>query len=386
MSRTKTKQQNNKKEHDMKLVKKYAIITPHDKKKIEDLEVKEGMNVSMEQKSFRKIVKEIKNGKIIVDHSFQRDEIYKVPQKSSIINSAISGKSIPPLYAFEDRDKDGNIILSIIDGQQRLSAIRDFFLNRFELVIPYGEFSVLNGLTYAEIEKLNKDFAEDIGDITLDINVIRNISKKEAQEFFGLINSTSMPLSSGEKLWSIHDPVGTTLENIVKNKHFNIQNLRKSRKGEYLIATKLLWNEIFLDPLKHEFIGNPIKQFLDYFNSVEEIDQLKISEENVVELLRIYSEAIKNCKYMPRSQGDFYSTICFISILDSKGEVDIPKLSKFINWVFRGINKGIYPINLRKEFDNLISKRVTGHARPSSKEFVISLEYLYNEEEKVWHK
>lgn len=353
------------------------------KTSIDNLELKEGMDVVLETMTFRKIIRYIKKRKLIVDHDFQRDEVYRVPQKSGIINSAMLGKSIPPLYAYEDRDKNGKIYISIIDGQQRLSAVRDFINDKYELKIPFGPLKILNGYTYSQIKQINPDLAEQIGDLTLSFNIIRNINKKEAQEYFGLINTTSMPLSPGERLWSIHDPVKPILKGIVENPYFKITNLRKTRKGEYVLATKLLWNQMFLDPTKHEFVSNKIKEFIDYFNTVEDIMPIQKAQERVLNLLETYSIITENSQYSPRSYGDLYSTLCFIDLLESKGFIDTNELSSFVNWVFKGINKEIYPIRLQEKFEYLSQNRV-GKNHISPKEFVIMLEYLYKEEKDLW--
>lgn len=350
---------------------------------IENITVQEGMEVHLEKWTFKKILRFIKKGRLIVDHEFQRDEIYKIPQKSEIIVSAITGKLIPPINVFEDITR-GVGVYSIIDGQQRISSVRDLLLNKYELQISYGPLKPLNGYTYEQIEKLNPELAEEIGDLTLDVNIIRNISKNEAQEYFGIINTSSVPLSPGERLWSIHDPVKSILNEIVQHPYFKVLNFRKSRKGEYVIATKLLWNSIFKNPLNHEFVGNEIKTFLDYFNTVEtgDLPRIEKEKENTLRLLEIYNEISENSQYTPRTQFDFYSTMCFLSIIDRKNEVDIPRLSRFINWVFRGVNKQRYPIRLTNDFERLIHNKMSHRVNP--KDFVIILERLYNEEESSW--
>jgi len=353
-------------------------------KTIEELEVKEEMDVVIEKWSYRKIVRAIKKGRIIIDKDFQRDEIYKTLQKSGIIVSAISGKSIPPLYAYEERNEEGKIILSIIDGQQRLASIRGFINNEYALKIPYGEYSVLNNYTYDQIKKLNSDFAEQIADITQDISVIRNINKEQAQEYFGIINTTTTPLSPGEKLRSLNDPTKSVLETLIENPYFKITNLRKTRKGEYLIATKILWNQMFNHPSSHEFVGNTVAEFMNYFNSMEDVALLEKGARETLNLLRIYSEVFENSQYSPRGHGDFYSTICFLSVLQSKNQINIEKLSKFLSWVFKGINKQIYPITLKNQFEELLGNRVSTKYITSPKDFVITLETLYYEEEDTW--
>ena len=353
------------------------------KDNIENITVKEGMEVHLEKWTFKKIIRFIKKGRLIVDKDFQRDEIYKTPQKSGIIVSAITGKLIPPINVFEDVNY-GPGVYSIIDGQQRISSVRDFMLNRYELEILFGELTPLNGYTYEQIQKLNPELADEIGDLTIDVNIIPNISKEEAQEYFGIINTTSVPLSPGEKLWSIHDPVKSVLKSIVQSQYFKVLNFRKSRKGEYVIATKLLWNSLFKNPLNHEFVGNEIKTFIDYFNTVETKDMPLIEQEqhNTLRLLKLYSEIIDNCQYTPRTQSDFYGTMCFISVLDRKNQVNIDKISKFLNWLFRGINKQRYPIRLANDFERLLHHKMSHHVNP--KDFVITLEKLYNEEGNSW--
>lgn len=382
MSKTINKKQNKNGKNDNISLKEVIEIKKLGKdveKSIENLELKEEMDVVLEKWTFRKIVRSINKGKLIVDHDFQRDEVYRVPQKSGIINSALLGKSIPPLYAFEDK-KNGGYVLSIIDGQQRLSAVRDFMNNKYELKIPFGEMSLLNGYNYEQIKSINPTLIEELGDRTLDIHVIRNITKKEAQAYFGLINTTSMPLSPGEQLWSVVDPVGQLLEEIVENPYFKISNIRKTRKREYVVATKLLWNQMFCDPLKHEFVGNRIKEFIDYFNTTEEIDLLYQSQSSVMDLLKVYSEIVENCQYSPRSQGDLYATLCFLSILKVKNKINVKDLSKFINWVFKGVNKQVYPLTLKKEFEGIMASR----GKTNAKNFVIILESLYKNEVKLW--
>ena len=184
----------------------------------------------------------------------------------------------------------------------------------------------------------------------------------------------------------MHDPVKTVLKTIVGHEGFKIINLRKTRKGEYLIATKLLWNRMFLNSMKHEFVGDKIQEFVSYFNTVEDIDLLEKGKKEVIEILKTYSQVIRKAQYAPRTQRDLYNTLCFISTVMDSNKKNIPHLSTFINWVFKGINKQIYPMSLKNEFDILLGNRVDGRGRTSSKDFVITLENLFYKERKVWLK
>lgn len=71
----------------------------------------------------------INTGCLILDGSFQRDNVWGKKQKCRLIESLLIGIPIPYLYLFED--KNANLI--VIDGRQRLSAIFDFLEGKYTL-------------------------------------------------------------------------------------------------------------------------------------------------------------------------------------------------------------------------------------------------------------
>ena len=141
---------------------------------------------------------------------------------------------------------------------------------------------------------------------------------------------------------------------------------------------------MFLNPLQHEFIGDPVQEFMNYFNTTDEVDLMENAQKEVFNLLKLYSQVIEGCQYAPRTQGDLYCVLCFLSVMVAKKEVDISKLRKFINWVFKGIYKQIYPITLKTQFETLSERRVNVTRHSTCKDFVIILENLYYREGGVW--
>lgn len=71
----------------------------------------------------------IKSGKIILEVPFQRKFIWKPDRSSKLIESIIMNVPIPPIYLAEE--KDGKWL--VIDGLQRLSAVKAFYENEFNL-------------------------------------------------------------------------------------------------------------------------------------------------------------------------------------------------------------------------------------------------------------
>lgn len=89
-------------------------------------------------------------GKDSIDLSpqFQRRDRWTVKQQSTLIESFFLNLPVPPVYLSEEDDG----IFSVIDGKQRISAIRDFFADALTLQglerLPQAE-----GLRYSELDR-----------------------------------------------------------------------------------------------------------------------------------------------------------------------------------------------------------------------------------------
>lgn len=70
------------------------------------------------------IVKRLKRRQLLFSHESQRKEAWSRVVKSRLIESIMLGIPISTFCFSSDRDN----VLTVIDGQQRLAAIRDFFI------------------------------------------------------------------------------------------------------------------------------------------------------------------------------------------------------------------------------------------------------------------
>ena len=71
------------------------------------------------------IVNRIKNDDMDLQPDFQRGEIWAQQKKKKLIDSILRGWRIPPIHVV----LNSKSIDEVLDGQQRLAAIRDFFDN-----------------------------------------------------------------------------------------------------------------------------------------------------------------------------------------------------------------------------------------------------------------
>lgn len=77
---------------------------------------------------------------------FQRRHRWDIAKKSRLIESFIMNVPIPPIFLYEDTFSH----YEVMDGLQRLTAIYDFYKNRFALN-GLEEWSELNGRTYSQL-------------------------------------------------------------------------------------------------------------------------------------------------------------------------------------------------------------------------------------------
>ena len=87
------------------------------------------MDYTCRTRSLSSLIKDISNGNIQLTHKLQRKEgQWNTRQKSDLIDSLLRHYPINPTYAIKEEG-----ILSVIDGVQRLSTVRDYLNDGFAL-------------------------------------------------------------------------------------------------------------------------------------------------------------------------------------------------------------------------------------------------------------
>lgn len=99
------------------------------------------------------LVKKINKGVIQLDPDYQRRHRWPTDYSSRLIESLILNIPIPIIYISQNFDADtetSEYRFSVIDGQQRLTAIRDYFNEEFAL-IELETLPELNGMKYSQL-------------------------------------------------------------------------------------------------------------------------------------------------------------------------------------------------------------------------------------------
>lgn len=125
---------------------------------------------------------------------FQRRSIWKLPQRSYLIESILLGMPIPPIYLRNRYDtKLNKVVRQVIDGQQRLRSVLDYTNDGFALSSkldgPYA------GKRYSSLSNSERTAIISYRFICESFD---DISDREVLDMFQRLNMVSIPLSSQE--------------------------------------------------------------------------------------------------------------------------------------------------------------------------------------------
>lgn len=160
------------------------------------------MDYTCRTKTLQALNKSMEKGTLLLSHKLQRPEgQWNRKQKTDLIDSLLRKYPINATYAIKE-----NGILSVIDGVQRLSCVRDFLANKFALskdmepVVVNGEEKTLAGLKF---NKLDEDTKDAILNAELQMYELTDCSEKDIREMFRRQNA-GKPLNS-KQLRIVHE-------------------------------------------------------------------------------------------------------------------------------------------------------------------------------------
>ncbi len=142
------------------------------------------------------LVSRLREKEIDLQPDFQRGDVWNLARRQRLVDTILRDWYIPPVHLISDPDSGRELVL---DGQQRLSAIRSFFDNefpingRFDPVDP--ELTELHGLCYSE---LPPEMSRRVRRFSLTVITLTDYQPEEPFELFFRLNQ-HMTLTPPEK-------------------------------------------------------------------------------------------------------------------------------------------------------------------------------------------
>ncbi|OUJ69126.1 DUF262 domain-containing protein [Hymenobacter crusticola] len=225
------------------------------------------------------LVKKIDKGTIKLDPDYQRRHRWDPITSSRLIESLILNIPIPIIYLSQDIDVDTEVDeesrYSVIDGQQRLTAIVNFFTNNITLT-GLEALKELEGLTYKQLPPF---LIRRLEERTIKcLRIDSTVDDQVKYDIFERLNSGSVKLEAQELRNAVaRGPFNEIIKNLAKNETFRIliqvRNPDSDKKVQKMEDVELVLRFFALSSGNYINLKKGFKQFLDdemkRFNSLD---------------------------------------------------------------------------------------------------------------------
>ena len=162
-----------------------------------------------------RIISRIKRKELNLSPDFQRNEVWDEARKSRLIESLMLNIPLPIFYVSADE----NSIWRVVDGLQRLTAIKEFIIDKSYKLSHLEYWTQLDGKSIDEIPAIQYN---QIMDSTFQFVIISPSTPKSVeQSIFRRVNTGGMPLSSQEIRHALYQGPGTEfLKKLSENEFF----------------------------------------------------------------------------------------------------------------------------------------------------------------------
>mgnify|MGYP006304454475 CR=1 FL=1 len=115
------------------------------------------------------------------DVEYQREHVWTIKDKVSLIDSIFNNIDIGKIVLVQ-RDYSADVFYEVLDGKQRITAIRDFYEDRFKY----------NGYYYSELSRTDK---HKFGNHAIALGYLENPDKHAIFESFIKLNTCGKPMA-----------------------------------------------------------------------------------------------------------------------------------------------------------------------------------------------
>ncbi|HEY2068126.1 MAG TPA: DUF262 domain-containing protein [Rhizomicrobium sp.] len=164
---------------------------------------------------------------------WQRDQVWDAAKKQQLIDSILRGWKLPKFYFFRSSDEPEGF--EVVDGQQRLVTIFEFFDNDLQLSLASVKEFGLKGRQYKD---LPSGLSDAFDDFEIEYDEITEASEKELKEFFQRLQQ-GLSLTSSEKLNAVHSALRNFCRTLAAHEFFSTRvSFANKRYAHFDVASK----------------------------------------------------------------------------------------------------------------------------------------------------
>jgi hypothetical protein len=301
------------------------------------------------------LVKKINKGIIKLNPDYQRNHRWKDNTSSKLIESLILNIPIPTIYMSQDIDVDEDVEddiprYSVIDGQQRLTAITNYMSNKLILI----ELEVLEDLNGCYYKDLPPFLIRRLEERTIKcLRIDSTVDPQVKYDIFERLNSGSVELTAQELRNAIYrgkfnnmikelatDEKFRALLNIDEKDTDENNKVKKMEDVELVLRFFVLDNDNYYNLKKgfKKFLSDEMEKFNDYTE-----EQLSIMKDRFKKTMKIIYNSFGNLafakyKYENRNyvkMSNFNAavydalSIAVVMTIDLDGKIEQLKIDKF---------------------------------------------------------
>ena len=290
------------------------------------------VRVTKKDFSVYELLRKYRQGKLVLDISFQRRRVWSEKQKCELIESIFMGLPLPIFY-FKQLDNSRYVV---VDGKQRLSTLFEYLEDKFAL----KNLKILDFLNTKKFSDLEKEFGiyqSQLEDYQVYSHVILPPTPdKVIFDVFDRVNRGGTKLNKQEIRNALYqgkgmDMIHSITESEAFEKATRISHLKDSRmKGAYLLTRFFSFNLYFNGMFKdrgYQYNGDCdglIEISLNYLNSCpnEYLKELKEQTEDALENAYFYlgKLAFRKAESNPINMNLFETTLFLMMHIQKKEE------------------------------------------------------------------
>lgn len=158
------------------------------------------MNLNIGQISLVDLLGMLDRKELVINRNYQRgSDLWPLSARSYFIDTILQNYPFPKIYLYQSySETTKRPFKELVDGQQRVTTIQDFYNNKFALTSTSKKF---NGLHYRD---LDDDTKKIFLSFQIENSTILSATRSELLEMFRRMNAYTAPLKEAEKRHSTY--------------------------------------------------------------------------------------------------------------------------------------------------------------------------------------